>query len=58
MDIRDLLIEQTNLSVRAKNALHRNNIHTVGEMMPCTEETLYGMRNLGVKTVNEILESI
>lgn len=55
MNIKELPIEQTGLSVRALNALHRNGVHTVGAMMEQTEVRLSQMRNLGVKTIAEIL---
>ena len=56
MDIKQLPIDQTGLSVRAINVLHRNNIHTIGEMLAQTKESLQGMRNMGGITVREILD--
>lgn len=56
MDILSLPIEKTGLSNRAVNALKRNHICTVGDMLVCTEEQLFCMRNLGAKSVNEILQ--
>jgi len=58
MEINELPIEQTGLSARALNALHRNNIHTVGAMLDQTEDGLSQMRNLGSKTVSEIMAKI
>ncbi len=55
MDIRITSVENTNLSVRSKNALRRAGIHTVGEMLECTEESLKDIRNLGAKSIGEIL---
>ena len=58
MDIKELPIEQTGLSVRSLNALHRHEIHTIGQMLEQTEESLIQMRNLGTKSVTEILTKI
>jgi len=44
------------LSNRSSNALRRAGIHTVGEMMDQTEESLNAIRNLGNKSIEEILE--
>lgn len=51
-------IDTLGLSVRSVNALHRAGIHTVGEMLMCTPESLSQTRNLGQKSVAEILEKI
>ena len=48
-------IESIGLSVRSQNALHREGIHTVAAFLELTEERLYSIRNLGVKSVQEIL---
>ncbi len=58
MEIKELPIEQTGLSVRSLNALHRYKIHTIGQMLEQTEESLIQMRNLGTKSVTEILTKI
>ncbi len=57
-DIKLLSIDTTGLSVRSRNALHREGIHTIGEMLECTEEMLTGIRNLGAKSIAEILNCI
>ena len=57
-DIKLLSIDSAELSVRSKNALHREGIHTIGEMLECTEERLTGIRNLGAKSITEILNCI
>ena len=56
MNLVDLPIDQTGLSVRACNVLHRAGKNTLGEMMECTEDQLMGLRNAGRKTVDEILQ--
>lgn len=58
MDIRDIPIDEIGLSVRSANVLHRLGVHTVGGMMQQTEESLLAARNLGKKSVQEILEKI
>lgn len=58
MDINSFPIEETRMSVRSTNALHRAEIHTVGDMLKQTEETLQSIRNLGAKSIAEILDKI
>lgn len=58
MDIRTISIEEIGLSVRSLNALRRAEVFTVGDMLQYTEETLMQIRNLGRKSVQEILEKI
>ena len=55
MDVKMLSIDETGLSTRCQNALHRAGIHTVGELFGCTEESLNEIRNLGRKSIDEIL---
>lgn len=58
MDIRTISIEEIDLSVRSLNALRRAEVLTVGDMLRYTEESLMQIRNLGRKSVQEILEKI
>ena len=58
MDVKILSIDTIGLSVRAANALHRAKIHTVGDMLEYSEETLGEIRNLGKKSIGEIIEKI
>ncbi len=58
MDIKIQSIDSIGLSVRSKNALHRAGIHTVGELMERSEEELQAIRNLGRKSIEEILEKV
>ena len=58
MNILQLPIEQAGLSVRSLNALHRHDIDTIGQMLEQTYESLSRMRNLGTKSVTEILMKI
>ncbi len=58
MDIRSLTITSTELSNRAKNALKRAGIHTVGDLMQQDEESLTYIRSLGRKTIEEIIQKI
>ena len=58
MRVKLLSIDDIGLSNRVRNALHREKIHLVGEMLECTEESLMQMKNLGIKSVEEILTKI
>lgn len=58
MNIDALSIDMIGLSVRSQNALHRAGVHTVVEMLEFDEDSLYKVRNLGKKSIDEILEKI
>lgn len=58
MDVKTLSIDVIGLSVRSTNALHRADIHTVGEMMEQTWDSLNTIKNLGKKSIDEVLEKI
>lgn len=58
MDINKISIDEIGLSVRSKNALHSAGIHSVAEMCVQTEDSLTDIRNLGKKSINEILKKI
>lgn len=58
MDIRELEITKLGLSNRAINALLREGINTVGDLMQYDEVSLLEIRNLGAGTVKEILQTI
>ncbi|MCL2665112.1 MAG: hypothetical protein FWE82_05820, partial [Defluviitaleaceae bacterium] len=47
-------IEKIGFSTRVYNALQRMGIRTVGEMLALTREQISSIRNLGVKSVNEM----
>lgn len=49
-------LQDTRLSVRAKNVLGREGYKVVGDIIAITEEQLYSFRNVGHLTVKEILE--
>jgi len=49
-------INDTSLSVRAKNALHKKGFQTSGQCVDLTEEKLFSIPFLGKKTVKEILK--
>lgn len=55
MNISDLIVD-TSLSVRSKNALCQNDVFTVGDLMNLNEEDLFKIKNLGEKSVKEIIE--
>ena len=58
MDVKMLSIDKAGLSNRCQNALRRAGIHRVGELLGCTEESLNEIRNLGRKSIDEILAKI
>ena len=49
-------INELNLSVRSCNALNRAGILTVGDLQSLSEEDLWKIKNLGAKSVQEILD--
>ncbi len=54
----DTTIEELELSVRSSNCLKRAGINTVGELNSKTEEDLMKVRNLGKKSLQEIIEKL
>ena len=58
MKIEQMSIDELGLSGRCQNALHRMGVHTVGDLMGCTEESLSVGKNLGKKSVEEILTKL
>ena len=58
MDVKLIKIDDIDLSVRALNALHRAGVETVGDLFGYTEDMLYDIRNMGKKSVDEILLKI
>lgn len=55
MDISVLSISKIGLSVRSENALKRAGVFTVEDLCKCDEEKLNSIRNLGQKSIDEIL---
>ncbi len=53
-----LTIEDLNLSVRSYNCLRRANIHTVGELTQKTQEEMMKVRNLGNKSLKEVIQKL
>jgi DNA-directed RNA polymerase subunit alpha len=51
-------IEELELSVRSFNCLKRANINTVGELCSKTAEDMMKVRNLGKKSLDEVLEKL
>jgi DNA-directed RNA polymerase subunit alpha len=52
--IREMSIEELELSVRSSNCLRRANIDTVEKLTQKSEEDMIKVRNLGRKSLNEI----
>ena len=51
-------IEELDLSVRSYNCLKRANINTVGELAQKTEEDMMKVRNLGRKSLKEVIQKL
>ena len=51
-------IEELDLSVRSYNCLKRAGIHTVGELTQKTEEEMMRVRNLGRKSLKEVVQKL
>lgn len=58
MDVKTIGIDSIGLSNRSANALHRAGVKTVGEMLAYSEEALFGIRNMGRKSIDEVLLKI
>ena len=56
MNWENVPISNTGLGTRALNALRRNGVHTVADLVAADEEWLKGIRNIGEITLNEILK--
>lgn len=54
----DMKIEELDLSVRSYNCLKRASINTVGELNQLTEEDLMRVRNLGRKSLKEVIQKL
>ena len=54
----DQKIEDLDLSVRSYNCLKRANINTVGELIQKTQEEMMKVRNLGHKSLKEVIEKL
>lgn len=54
----ELFIENLNLSVRSYNCLKQNDINTVDQLLELTEDNLKKFKNLGAKSLREIMNVI
>ena len=61
-DIRDnvleMTIEELDLSVRSFNCLKRANINTVEDLISKTEDEMMKVRNLGRKSLEEVINKL
>lgn len=53
-----MAIEEMDLSVRSYNCLKRANIHTVGDLAKKTEDDMLKVRNLGRKSLDEVIQKL
>ncbi|MCR5137754.1 MAG: hypothetical protein K6C12_11830 [Oscillospiraceae bacterium] len=58
MDLSNISIDQLGLSRRSKNALHRGSINNAAQLIELTWEQIFGLRNVGQKSVEEIMLKI
>lgn len=56
--ILEMTIEDMDLSVRSYNCLKRANIHTVEDLIKKTEDDMLKVRNLGKKSLDEVIYKI
>ena len=54
----EMSIEDLDLSVRSYNCLKRANIHTVEALTKRTEEDMLKVRNLGRKSLEEVVKKL
>lgn len=57
-DIKNVQIDELELSVRAHNCLKRANIHTVAELLKYSEKELLEFKNFGKKSADEVAKSL
>ena len=53
-----MTIEELDLSVRSYNCLKRANINTVEELTEKTEDEMMKVRNLGKKSLEEVVQKL
>ena len=58
MSVSKLPIDLIGLSVRSQHALIQAGYHTVGDLMNLNESDILSIRNLGKKSLEEILQKI
>jgi DNA-directed RNA polymerase subunit alpha len=54
----DMTIEELDLSVRSYNCLKRAGINTVAELVQKNEEDMIKVRNLGRKSLEEVIQKL
>lgn len=54
----DMTIDELDLTVRSYNCLKRRGVNTVGELVEYTLEDLMGFRNMGRKSIREVVEKV
>lgn len=54
----EMTVEELDLSVRSFNCLKRANIHKVGDLIEKTEDDMMKVRNLGKKSLDEVIAKL
>jgi DNA-directed RNA polymerase subunit alpha len=57
-DVKNIQIDELELSVRAHNCLKRANIHTIAELLEYSEKELLEFKNFGKKSADEVSKSL
>ena len=54
----DIVIEDLDFSVRTYNCLKRAGINTIGDLVARSEEDMMKVRNLGKKSLEEVIQKL
>lgn len=57
-NLKDITLEELDISVRAYNCLKRHGVSTVGDLSKMTKEDLLKVRNLGQRNYDEIIQKL
>ena len=58
INIKDILVEELDLSVRAYNCLKRAEINTVSDLLNFSQEDLLQIKNFGRRSAEEVIEAL
>jgi len=58
INIKDILVEELDLSVRAYNCLKRAQINTVSDLLNFSQEDLLQIKNFGRRSAEEVIEAL
>jgi DNA-directed RNA polymerase subunit alpha len=58
INVKDILVEELDLSVRAYNCLKRAQIDTVSDLLTFSQEDLLQIKNFGRRSAEEVIEAL